>query len=65
MPKKKTKKSTAKKVIKKSLIKRIDDTKVDPAQLNPLDKVKTEIVINNGVVIVNPIFNPFDENNKN
>lgn len=55
---------------KKSLIKRIDDNNPEQLdaeiakQISQQDKVKTEIIITDGIVIVNPVFNPFDLNNK-
>jgi FMN-dependent NADH-azoreductase len=68
MPKKKTQKKIDKKVKKtikkKSLIKRINEYESLESKGEVFDKVKTEIVITDGVVIVNPIYNPFDENNK-
>lgn len=67
--KKFTKKVVIKPVKKKSLIKRIDEENddsciIDASKAEDAFKVKTEIVINNGIVVVNPIYNPFDENNK-
>lgn len=50
---------------KKKKIKRIDDMK-DDLQTESIQsdslKVKTKIVINDGIVMVVPINNPFDEN---
>jgi hypothetical protein len=65
---KKLDKNTAKKLATKKSPKkvtRIDDS--DPVEMAPpvqeqSDMVKTEIIIENGIVIVNPIYNPFDEN---
>lgn len=75
MVKKKATKKTVKKVDKKTekkllnkkppkKIKRLEDGEqtVEEVKAVDFDKVKTEIVINNGVVIVNPIYNPFDDN---
>ena len=64
--------SNKKKINKKKpkKIKRVDDNNPEhfeeeiAEQIQQQDKVKTEIIIDNGVIIVNPIYNPFDENNK-
>jgi hypothetical protein len=56
------KKKISKKKPKK--IKRIEDS--DPVELNPPAEeqkniVQTEIVIESGIVVIKPIYNPFDE----
>jgi len=59
---------TSKKKKAPKKIKRIDEDNPEhfeekiSEQIKQQDKVQTEIIINNGVVIVNPVYNPLDEN---